>query len=608
MPAADRPAANKRDRITLWTGLRELYGTLPPQRRRQFYFVLMLMLAGALAELATIGAILPFLSLLADPRRIDRVPLLARAFDAVGANSGQQQLLAAAGLFIVLALVAAAVRLQLTWSSQKFIFRVGHDVGVDVQRRILFQPYAFHINQNTSSLIAALEKVSVLVFFVLLQLMQAAIAAIIAVFIIAALIYVDPFTALVAAAAFSLIYLLVSTLMRKRLERNSEIVGSTWDERVKLIQESLGGIRDVILDSSQPVYLDAFRRVDAQFAAAKANTAFIGVAPRFIIESLGMALIAALAIAMSAREGGLAVALPILGALALGAQRLLPLLQQIYVSWSIAMGDSSTIRQVLELLRLPVDEGLAHGPELEPLPLHEQIRLENVSFAYGSRRAAALEDVSFVIPRGRRVALIGKTGSGKSTLADLLMGLLEPTSGRITVDGVPLTRSNMRNWQRSVAHVPQAIFLADSSIARNIAIGVPADAVDIDRVMEASRKAQLHDFIATLPDGYDTAVGERGIRLSGGQRQRLGIARAIYKGAPVLVLDEATSALDDATEAAVMKALDQLGDEGQTVIMIAHRLSTIAQADIVVRLDDGRLAEIGSHSEVVGGTPQRRVF
>ena len=608
MPAADRPAANKRDRITLWTGLRELYGTLPPQRRRQFYFVLMLMLAGALAELATIGAILPFLSLLADPRRIDRVPLLARAFDAIGANSGPQQLLAAAGLFIVLALAAAAVRLQLTWSSQKFIFRVGHDVGVDVQRRILFQPYAFHINQNTSSLIAALEKVSVLVFFVLLQLMQAAIAAIIAVFIIAALIYVDPFTALVAAAAFSLIYLLVSTLMRKRLERNSEIVGSTWDERVKLIQESLGGIRDVILDSSQPVYLDAFRRVDAQFAAAKANTAFIGVAPRFIIESLGMALIAALAIAMSAREGGLAVALPILGALALGAQRLLPLLQQIYVSWSIAMGDSSTIRQVLELLRLPVDEGLAHGPELEPLPLHEQIRLENVSFAYGSRRAAALEDVSFVIPRGRRVALIGKTGSGKSTLADLLMGLLEPTSGRITVDGVPLTRSNMRNWQRSVAHVPQAIFLADSSIARNIAIGVPTGAVDMDRVMEASRKAQLHDFIATLPDGYDTAVGERGIRLSGGQRQRLGIARAIYKGAPVLVLDEATSALDDATEAAVMKALDQLGDEGQTVIMIAHRLSTIAQADIVVRLDDGRLAEIGSHSEVVGGTPQRRVF
>jgi ATP-binding cassette subfamily B protein len=188
------------------------------------------------------------------------------------------------------------------------------------------------------------------------------------------------------------------------------------------------------------------------------------------------------------------------------------------------------------------------------------------------------------------------------------MGLIEPSAGRITIDGVPLTRENRRRWQRSIAHVPQAIFLADTTIARNIAFGVAEDRVDLARVIEAGKKAQLDEFVDALPDGYQTRVGERGIRLSGGQRQRLGIARAIYKQAPVLVLDEATSALDDATETAVMQALDQLGREGRTIIMIAHRLSTISRADIVVRLDGGELTQLGTYAAVVGGTPQSRVL
>lgn len=604
----DEQQSSARDQAGLRSGLRELYGTLTPQRRRQFYFVLVLMFAGALAELATIGAVLPFLSLLADPGRIGRIPALAAAFNAVGAVTNSERLLAATVLFIVLAIIAALVRLQLTWSSQNFIFRLGHELAVNIQRRILFQPYTFHINQNTSTLVASLEKVGTLVYYVLLQLMQAAIAVIISIFIIAALIYVDPFTALVSAAAFGLIYLLVSTLMRRRLDRNSDVIGATWDERVKIVQESLGGIRDVIIDSSQPVYLEAFRKIDDRFSNAKTNTAFIGAAPRFIIESLGMSLIAILAIVMAARQGGLAAALPILGALALGAQRLLPMLQQIYVSWSVAVGNQSLINQVLELVRLPVDEETAQAEQVAPLPFRRHIRLENVSFAYPSRRVSAVDDISFEIGRGQRMALIGKTGSGKSTLADLLMGLLEPIDGRIVVDGVSLTRENRRNWQRSIAHVPQAIFLADASIARNIALGVPAERIDTERVIEAAKKAQLDEFVRSLPEGYDTFVGERGIRLSGGQRQRLGIARAIYKQAPVLVLDEATSALDDATESDVMRALDQLGEEGRTIILIAHRLSTISRADLVVRLENGRLVELGSYSEVIGAIPQSRAF
>lgn len=566
------------------------------------------MLAGAIAELATIGAVLPFLSLLADPQRINRLPWVATAFEWVGATTGSQRLIAAALLFGLLAIATAAIRLQLSWSSQAFVFRLGHELALNIQRRILFQPYTFHINQNTSTLIASLEKVGTLVFYVLLQLMQAGIAVIISLFIIAALIAVDPFTAIVSAIAFGLIYLVVSAISRPLLNRNSETLATTWDERVKIVQESLGGIRDVIIDSTQAVYLEAFRTVDERHSTAKITTAFIGAAPRFIIESLGMCLIAALAIVMARREGGLAAALPILGALALGAQRLLPMLQQIYVSWSVAVGNKSLITQVLDLAQLPIDEEMTRAGQAMPLPFHDAVRLENVSFEYPSRRAAALESVSLSIKRGQRVALIGKTGSGKSTLADLLMGLLDPTSGQITIDGASLGRENRRNWQRSVAHVPQAIFLADASIARNIALGVPAEQMDEKLVIESAKKAQLDEFIASLPDRYATVVGERGVRLSGGQRQRLGIARAIYKQAPVLVLDEATSALDEETEAAVMRALDELGHEGRTIIMIAHRLSTISRADLVARLDNGRLVEVGTYSEVIGTIPQSRVF
>ena len=249
------------------------------------------MVSGAFAELATIGAIIPFLSLLGDPHHLQHLPLITAVFDALGATSDRQRLIAAAGLFIVFALMAGAVRLQLAWSSQNFVFRLGHDFSVDIQRRLLLQPYTFHIGQNTSTLVAALEKVGVLTFTVLQQVIQAGIAAFIALFVIALLVMIDPLTAVVAAGGFALIYVLISAFTRHRLARNSEIQGSSYDARVKILQESLGGIRDVIIDGSQSVYLDAFRHVDDRFNAAKASTAFVSAAPRFVIESLGMILI-----------------------------------------------------------------------------------------------------------------------------------------------------------------------------------------------------------------------------------------------------------------------------------------------------------------------------
>ena len=587
--------------LSMRAGLAEIFRHLSRARRRQFYFLLALMLVGAIAELGTIGSIIPFLALLAGQTLPGHLAWTAGIFAPF--TVGGHAVRVAGVVFVVFVLLAGGLKLELTWVQRSFTHWLAHDLTVETQRRILAQPYAFHIERNSSTLIASVDMVEILALEVVLPLMQTLTAAFTAAVILAGLVYIDPFTASLGAVAFGAMYIAFSTFAAKRLARNSAVLGESYQQRVKIIQESIGGIRDTIIDGSQAMHLRFLAAVNGRLASARATTSFIAAAPRYLVESIGIVTIAAIAGFVSLREGGLAPALPFLGALGLGAQRLLPLLQNIYTGWTTAAGSRSSIGQVLELLRLPVDE--RHGTDAGEIPLKRQIAAEGLSFSYPSRESAALDKLDFQIPAGSMVALVGKTGSGKTTLADVLMGLLEPASGLICIDGVRLTPANVGGWWRGIAHVPQAIFLADASIERNIALSLPDAQPNRDRVIEAAKKAQLHEFIASLPEGYDTHVGERGIRLSGGQRQRLGIARAIYKNAPILVLDEATSALDYDTEAAVVEALNQLQREGRTIIIIAHRLSTVEHCDFVARLEHGRLVEFGPANEVLAAKAKR---
>jgi ABC-type multidrug transport system fused ATPase/permease subunit len=556
------------------------------------------MLAGAGAELATIGSLLPFLSLLAGVEQPAGLPSIARFLVALGATTPSEQVWLAAAVFMGIALIAGGIRVGLSWSTQLFTARLGIELSVDVQRRILGQPYSYHLTHNSSQALAAMDQVESLVIHVVLQLIYAFTAGLISLAIIGVLIYVQPFSALIAAAAFSLIYLAVSASTQAPLTRNSRLIAKTYEERVAIVQESIGAIRDVIIDGAQQIYLRTYAKVAERYSNAAAMTSFIAAAPRFLVEATGMAVIAIVAVLIATREGGLAHALPLLGAVALGAQRLLPLLQQVYHGWASVSGHRSSVAEVLELLRLQCRTKLEDVASVEPLPLRDRISIEKVSFSYPECQSNVLEDVSLEIPRGAVVGFVGKTGSGKSTLADLIMGLIDPTEGRIAVDGIELDHGNRQRWLRSIAHVPQSIFLGDTTIARNIAFGVEPGRIDMGRVRAAAAAAQLAEFVTTLPSGYETTVGERGIRLSGGQRQRLGIARAIYKQSPVLVLDEATSALDETTEASVMESLAALSEQGRTVIVIAHRASTLSRCDLLVRIEGGRIKVSGQQSDL----------
>ncbi|HST35887.1 MAG TPA: ABC transporter ATP-binding protein [Allosphingosinicella sp.] len=562
--------------------LAALSRTLSPRRRRQFALALLLMLVGAVAELITIGAALPFLALIAVPEQITHYPFLARWVDAIGGDP----VLAASLLLAAAAVAAAVIRVLLGWFVLRFATAVGHDLAVGIFSRMLRQPYAVYVQRGSSEILSGVEKVQYVVRDVLQPGMQGLTSSVIAVAIIVLLCLINVVASLAAAAFVTAIYGLTTLATRGRLRRNSRILSESATVRIKVVQEGMGGIRDVILDRSQAVFEDTFARADARYRRAQSFNTFAGTAPRYAVEAAGIVAISLIAWVMSRGPGGIVAAIPMLGALALGAQRLLPLLHQTYSGFSTTIGNFSLVSDIVALMQAPV---LADDAPGEPLPFARAIRFDAVGYRH-PEGSFALEGASFEIARGARIGVVGPTGSGKSTLLDILMGLLEPDAGAVLIDGHRLDSGSLHRWRAQIAHVPQAVYLADDTILANIAFGMQASGVDQARIRAVLETAQLAAFVDELPLGLETRVGERGIRLSGGQRQRIGIARALYKRAPVLILDEATNALDDATETAVIQAIMALGPD-ITIVMIAHRTSTLAGCDRLIRLRDGKVVE-----------------
>jgi len=581
--------------------LRQLWAYLARRRRIQLGVLLLVMLASSAAEVLSLAAVLPFLAVLANPEGLWSQPLLQHWAPRLGIASADALLLPITIAFVVAALAAGAIRLLNLWLNGRLAAAIGSDLSCEAYRRTLYQPYAVHLARNSSELIATISRdVGSVVGGVLNPLLLLLSSGLIALSLVAALLAIDWLIAVLAGLVVGIVYVAAMAASRRPLQQLGQDSIVLHRRLIQALQEGLGAIRDVLLDGSQTFYASIYRQADQRFWRLMADASFLGTYPRLVLEPVGIASIAVMAFWLVHHQG-LDKALPLLGALILGAQRLLPVVQKVYEGWAQTRNAKGSLANVLRLIAQPLPPAASQA-RVESIALRQGLRFDGVYFAYGPNLPQVLLGIDLEIRRGERIGIIGSTGSGKSTTLDLLMGLLQPTAGRILVDGQDLHAvhhpERLMAWRSAIAHVPQSIYLADSSIAENIAFGLPRDQIDSARVRQAAQQAQIAGFIESSPEGYASFVGERGIRLSGGQRQRIGIARALYKQAQVLVFDEATSALDIATEESVMEAIEALSND-LTIVIIAHRLSTVERCDRLIRLAHGVIECQGSPQEVL---------
>ena len=571
------------------------------RRRKQLMAIIVLTLLASVAEVVSIGAVVPFLGVLANPEAVFQhenvQPLIAYA----GISEPQQLLLPFSAAFACAAMLSGLMRILLLWAQTRVAHAIGADLSYKIYKRTLYQPYPVHISRNSSEVIAGVStKANHVVSSGLQPVLTIITSSVTIVMVLLALVAINPAISISAMVGFAAIYGLFILTARKRLLFNSHQISRKQNQIIKSLQEGLGGIRNVLVDGTQATYCAIFRSADLPLRRAVADNYFIGQCPRYGVESIGIVFITILAYFLTSTDDGVLGALPLLGALAIGAQRTLPMLQKGYGAWISLRGGQALLMDALALLEQPMPK-YAEEQMIEAITFEKSIKLNDVGFRYRDDTPWVLKGLDIEIDKGRSVGFIGTTGSGKSTLLDIIMALLHPKNGSLSIDGVNITEKNHRGWQSHIAHIPQSIFLSDTSVAENIAFGFPIEKINYPLVEKAAKQAQIHDTIKTWDDGYATAVGERGVRLSGGQRQRIGIARALYKQADVLILDEATSALDNKTELAVMDAIHYSHPEA-TILMVAHRLSTLKDCDLIIELENGKIKRQGEPHEIIGLT------
>ena len=574
--------------IDLWNLILQLWGKFSQKRRHSFYLLFILIVLSSFLELVSIGAFLPFLEVILNPDNLSFSKSLSFLEDIPFLVNVDKAALITI-IFSALVLISGIFRVLLLIVSTRVSYQTGSEMSGLIYKKTLYQPYIVHVNRNSSEVISGiLTKSKVIIGAIIMPIITSINSILIILFVVIFLAKINPEIFILTFVVFALIYFLISYFSKVRIEILSKRIAVEQGILLKSLTEGLGGIRDVILDGTQSFYHSLFVESEKRMRDSSSRIYVYGGLPRFIIEVFAMLVMTIVAYITIKLNKGITEFLPILGIIALSAQRLLPALHTIYQSWVTIRSSKFTLKDTLELLD---QEIYLPAQNNQRIPFNNSIILKDINFGYSDARNLILNDINLELTKGSRVGFVGTTGSGKSTLLDLIMGLLKPTSGIIMVDGVEIDNSNSREWQNVIAHVPQSIFLSDTTILENIAFGIELDLVDHKKIEEVSKMADIHNFIESLPEKYQTKLGERGIRFSGGQRQRIGIARALYKDAKVLVLDEATSALDNETEQKIMDSINSLSRD-LTIFIIAHRLTTVEKCEIVVKLEKGRILEI----------------
>lgn len=581
---------------------------LNPRERWQVGGLLAAVILMGLLQVVSIGSILPFLNVLVNPEAVSENRLLSGLFNFIGFEDQQDSLFVLGFIVLAMIVLSNGTKIATLWAIHRFSWNKHHRLSTYLLEQYLAQPYESFLDRNSAELGRnILVEVRNVTQGVLIPSMRLFASITTAGAVLIFLMWVNPVIALLSALTFGGLYGVIYLTVRQRLDRIGRIRMQANMLRFKGVNEAFGGIKDIKLMGRESSFVSQYVGPSRRFSTVNATREIITIIPRHALEAVAFGGLLLVIMVMMATQDDISNIIPIAGVFAFGAYRLLPALQE-------AFRDLTSLRfhrSVLEVLLKDVAGGktpraatvATSAVDAERLQFQKEIQLQGVTFTYPGAEQPAVREITLTVPRNSSVAIVGATGVGKTTLLDIFLGLLRPQQGYLAIDGTVVDDDNLRSWQNLLGYVPQHIFLCDDTLARNIAFGVPPNQIDHTAVERAAQIANLHDFIVgELPQGYDTLVGERGVRLSGGQLQRVGIARALYYDPEILVLDEATNALDGATEDAVQQAISQAA-VAKTLVVVAHRLSTVRNSDVVYLMDHGGIVAHGSYQELLDSNP-----
>jgi len=576
----------------------------PPERKRAGKLVGMILVM-AFADMLGVASILPFMAVLANPELVQTNAVLNTAFTIsrhIGIHTPEQFLFALGVLVFVLLVISLAFKALTTYAQTRFALMREYSIGKRLVEGYLHQPYSWFLNRHSADLgKTILSEVQTVINNGMTPLMTLMAQSTVTLALLILLIIVDPLLALSVGVVLGLAYAGIFAIMSSWLKRLGQARIKANQERFTAVSEAFGAAKEVKVGGLEQAYIQRFATPAEIYAKGQATAQVISQLPRFALEAIAFGGMLLVMLYLMTKSSSFAAAVPIIALYAFSGYRLMPALQQVYKAFTLLRFAGPALDALHQDLMGLQAADVQHG-HIKPLPLTQAITLEQVSYRYPNAPQPAVRGIDLTIPAHSTVGFVGATGSGKTTTVDVILGLLEPQEGHLSVDGQPITAANRRQWQRTIGYVPQNIYLADDSVSANIAFGVNAKDIDQEAVERAAKIANLHEFVVNdLPQGYATTVGERGVRLSGGQRQRIGIARALYHNPQVLILDEATSALDNLTEQAVMEAVNNLGHD-ITIILIAHRLSTVRQCDQIYLLERGEVKASGTYDQITANS------
>lgn len=581
--------------------LKKILYLLSKRERHRGYLLLSMILVMALLDTLGVASIIPFLSVLGNPEIVETNRWLSLAYSRLGFTEPREFLFFLGVVVFAVLVSSISFRALTQWAMLRFTYMRMHSLSCRLLQGYLGRPYTWFLHRHSSDLAKSiLTEANYVVHQAIVPFMGLIAQGTAALFLAILLVIVYPVLALVVALILGGAYLLIYVLLRRYLSRIGEERVVVNKKRFQIAQEALSGIKEVKIFGREESFYSRF--IDPSFLLAKhlANSTISGMLPRYIMEMVAFGGILLTAMYLFKAHESFSLILPILGVYTFAGYRLLPALQQVFQNLSqLRFGVPALDDLYKDILEFEGNQRTVRDVSGEPLCPKSTIALEHIYFTYPEAKAPTIRDVSLKVSAHSSVGLVGATGSGKTTIADIILGLLTPDEGRLLVDNIPITLENVRLWQQTLGYVPQNITLADDTVAANIAFGVPPEKIDMHAVENAARIAELHNFVVReLPSGYDTLVGERGMRLSGGQLQRIGIARALYHDPKVLVFDEATSALDNVTEKRVMRAIKQMQGK-RTIILIAHRLTTVKDCDFIYLFVNGKVRGQGSYAELL---------